>query len=254
MSEIYTITKPAPQTQEPDLFSEPNANFDNLNYKQDSEHDWVLTTAEVAQGYGVSESNIREHKNNGEFIENKHFFSRVGKTDAGNLKRVQTLWTKKGVVRLGFFIKSKRAKEFRDFCEDLVLNKKTTMTINITVPQTFSEALLLAGRLQAEKEANQPLIAFAEAVRESKNGITIGQFAKVCNTGEYKLFKWLRDNNYLIASGPSLNLPKQTQLNNGNFITREVVIGNGETRFQTLITGKGQLVLEPVVREFLNKN
>ena len=33
------------------------------------------------------------------------------------------LWTKRGIVRLGFFIKSERARMFRDWAEDLVINK-----------------------------------------------------------------------------------------------------------------------------------
>ena len=33
----------------------------------------------------------------------------------------KTLWTKRGIVRLGFFIKSDRAKLFRDWAEDLVI-------------------------------------------------------------------------------------------------------------------------------------
>ncbi|EIQ01065.1 hypothetical protein OpiT1DRAFT_05632 [Opitutaceae bacterium TAV1] len=32
-----------------------------------------------------------------------------------------TLWTKRGVIRLGFFIKSERAKKFRNAAEDLTL-------------------------------------------------------------------------------------------------------------------------------------
>lgn len=34
-----------------------------------------------------------------------------------------TMWTKKGVVRLGFFIKSARAKLFRDWAEELIIGK-----------------------------------------------------------------------------------------------------------------------------------
>ena len=33
------------------------------------------------------------------------------------------MWTKRGIVRLGFFVKSERAKMFRDWAEDLVIDK-----------------------------------------------------------------------------------------------------------------------------------
>ncbi len=37
-------------------------------------------------------------------------------------KQRKLFWTKRGVIRLGFFIKSERAKKFRDWAEDLILN------------------------------------------------------------------------------------------------------------------------------------
>ncbi len=38
-----------------------------------------------------------------------------------NIKHNATLWTKRGIIRLGFFIKSNRAKQFRDWAEDLII-------------------------------------------------------------------------------------------------------------------------------------
>lgn len=99
----------------------------------DSQHEFLMTTQEVANGYGVSEANIRKHKqvNSDEFIEGKHFLACVSNTHAGcksdNYEALppvkHTLWTKRGIVRLGFFIKSKQAKVFRDWAEDLIINK-----------------------------------------------------------------------------------------------------------------------------------
>ncbi len=78
-----------------------------------------METRLVAEGYGVAESTIREHKrkNSDELVENRHFTS-VSITDAGGLRRINTYWTKRGVIRLGFFIKSDRARLFRDWAED----------------------------------------------------------------------------------------------------------------------------------------
>lgn len=86
------------------------------------QHDYLVTTAEVANGYGVSESSIREHKRlrekEGDLAEGRHF-SRVRNPDAGI--RVTTYWTKAGIVRLGFFIRSEKARAFRDAAEALIL-------------------------------------------------------------------------------------------------------------------------------------
>ncbi len=95
-----------------------------LYVRPDEKHTWLMETRLVAEGYGVSESTIREHKRKSidELIENKHFTS-VSITDAGGLRRINTYWTKRGVIRLGFFIKSERARLFRDWAEDLIIRE-----------------------------------------------------------------------------------------------------------------------------------
>lgn len=89
----------------------------------DPAHEFTATTEQVALGYGVTPENIRKHKEtkSDELVEGKHFLS-VSITHAGNGNLTQTLWTKRGIVRLGFFIRSARARLFRDMAEDLVLS------------------------------------------------------------------------------------------------------------------------------------
>jgi hypothetical protein len=86
------------------------------------QHEFLMDSKQVALGYGVSYGNIREHKRvNDEFIEGKHFLIGVRISDSEPNNKVY--WTKRGIVRLGFFIKSKNAKLFRDWAEDLIINK-----------------------------------------------------------------------------------------------------------------------------------
>lgn len=86
----------------------------------DTNHQFLMSTAEVAKGYGVSYGNVREHKRvNDEFVDGKHFVSAVRISDSDPHNKVY--WTKRGIVRLGFFIKSERAKLFRDWAEELVI-------------------------------------------------------------------------------------------------------------------------------------
>lgn len=82
--------------------------------KPHEQHDWVLTSAEVAEGYGISTSTLRGHKSNktDELLEHQHWI-KDGQS---------TLWTKAGVVQLGFHIQSERGKEFRALAEQLVLS------------------------------------------------------------------------------------------------------------------------------------
>lgn len=88
-------------------------------------HEFLMTTKEVAHGYGVSPQNIREHQRcNDDFVEGKHFMKGISFSDTlgKNAQPHQIFWTKRGVIRLGFFVKSEQAKLFRDWAEDLIIN------------------------------------------------------------------------------------------------------------------------------------
>lgn len=105
---------------------------DNLSVEimPDEKFEFLMSTNETAKGFGVSGNTVRRHKmeHADELIEGKHFITSVQKMNSGcksvdNLQNKQILWTKRGIVRLGFFIKSERAKMLRDWAEDLVVNK-----------------------------------------------------------------------------------------------------------------------------------
>ena len=96
-----------------------------VNVIPNQNYDYVMTTKEVAHGYGVSPQNIREHQRvNDDFVEGKHFVKGVSFSEKNgkNAQPHQIFWTKRGIVRLGFFIKSEQAKLFRDWAEDLIIN------------------------------------------------------------------------------------------------------------------------------------
>ena len=95
-----------------------------VNVLPNRQPEFLMTTREVAAGYGVSEWLIRKHKENhpDELLEGKHFLGNVNIIHAATPGSSRgTLWTKRGIVRLGFFIRSERARLFRDWAEDLVL-------------------------------------------------------------------------------------------------------------------------------------
>lgn len=90
----------------------------------DRRHEFLMTTREVAAGYGVTEYAIRQHKlqHPDELLEGKHYTAAVSIPNGTNgIPHNALLWTKRGIVRLGFFIRSERARLFRDWAEDLVL-------------------------------------------------------------------------------------------------------------------------------------
>lgn len=104
----------------------------------DPTHEFTATTEQVALGYGVSQENIRSHKltKADELIEGKHWV--VGNTNTPGGTQQVTLWTKRGIVRLGFFIRSKQARQFRDMAEDLVIDYFSKGQIQNPSPELIS--------------------------------------------------------------------------------------------------------------------
>lgn len=96
------------------------------------EHGWMMATKDVAAGYGVNPSTVRCHQtiHGDEIKEGVHYVTAVEIFNGGYKTRT-TMWTKAGIVRLGFCIKSERAKMFRDWAEKVVLEK---MSPRITAP------------------------------------------------------------------------------------------------------------------------
>lgn len=96
----------------------------SVNVLPSKEYEFLMTTKEVAVGYGISETTLRRHKmeHDSELIVGKHFTTAVQIMNS-DLKSPynKVFWTKRGIIRLGFFIKSERAKLFRDWAEELIV-------------------------------------------------------------------------------------------------------------------------------------
>jgi hypothetical protein len=92
-----------------------------LPVKADPDHEWTLSTEQVAIGYEVTPANLRKHKerHSDELSEGAHWVVTISHTPGGNQQVVH--WTKLGVITLGFFIKSERAKRFRRMAAELIL-------------------------------------------------------------------------------------------------------------------------------------
>ena len=101
--------------------------------------------------------------------------------------------------------------------------------------------------LSAQIEEDQPYTRFGKSISASDAAILLGDFAKVAANsgipiGRNRLFKWLRDNKYLMPD----NKPYQRYVDQGVFAVKEnkVFTGFEETiRTTTLVTGKGQKYL-----------
>lgn len=109
-----------------------------------------------------------------------------------------------------------------------------------------------AKRAQLEKQAqsNAPKVLFADAVASAKTDILIGDLAKILrgngvDTGQRRLFEWMRENGYLIKQrGSSWNMPTQKAMDMGLFRVKESVVthadGHTTVNRTTKVTGRGQ--------------
>ena len=115
------------------------------------------------------------------------------------------------------------------------------------IPQTYAEALLEAGRLALENEKlqaqaieNAPKVVAYDKLMDTHNNISIKEFGKIIGMGEKTLFKWLKENKYLMHD----RNPYQKYMDRGYFEVVEKTCDIDESRSksytQTLITPKGQ--------------
>ena len=95
-----------------------------VNVMPNQAHEYLMTTREVAHGYGTTKDVIQQafYRKSAELIEGKHFMKGVDIMSTPSMQPTAILWTKRGIVRLGFFIKSERARLFRDWAEELIIS------------------------------------------------------------------------------------------------------------------------------------
>jgi len=114
-----------------------------LHLQEHSQYEFLLSNKEVALGYGITENAIIKHleRRSDELIEGKHWLRLEVQTKGGKQKVIH--WTKKGIVRLGFFIKSKQAKKFRDWAEDYIVHHTTQQSNDTYIYQLERENIEL---------------------------------------------------------------------------------------------------------------
>lgn len=110
--------------------------------------------------------------------------------------------------------------------------------------------------LESKVQADAPKVLFADSVAASTSTILISELAKILrqngvNTGEKRLFRWMRENGYLVKrNGTDYNMPTQLSMELGILKVKETVVchSDGHTSISKTpkVTGKGQTY-------FLNK-
>lgn len=177
-----------------------------------------------------------------------------------------TIINESGLYSLVLSSKLPNARKFRRWVTNEVLPTVRKHGAYMT-PETLQAAILnpdtmiqLCQQLKAEQEHSRQLEAenaamlpkavFADAVSASKSSILVGELAKLLrqngvDTGEKRLFHWLRQNGYLIKrNGADHNMPTQRSIEQGLFVIKETTVchSDGHTTISKTpkVTGKGQ--------------
>lgn len=238
--------------------SQKSYNMDNIQlFKQ------TITSREIAEITGKQHKDVLEAIRNMEpaWVKvNGRKFPLVEYIDAKGERRPQYELTKTESLYVGTkFNDEARAK--------LVIRWEELETKNRNqIPQSFSEALMLAAKQaqeieekQKQLESQRPKVLFAESVEASSTTILVGEMAKILlqngvSIGQNRLFEWLRNHNYLInRKGTDYNMPTQYSMEMGLFEIKETSIvrsDGGITVSKTpKVTGKGQVYF---VNKFLS--
>ena len=173
-----------------------------------------------------------------------------------------TIINESGMYSLILGSRIESAKRFKHWITSEVI-PSIRKTGSYNLPQTYADALrelankaeeaerlkLVNNKLEEQNLRMRPKEIFADAVAASKTSILVGELAKLITQngvqiGQNRMFKWLRENGYLMSSGTSCNMPMQRYVEQGLFEIKESNIQNadGSVRITrtTKVTGKGQ--------------
>lgn len=203
----------------------------------------------AALGYSQTAKAIREHVE----MEDKG----VSVLDTPGGRQNATIINESGLYSLVLSSKLPTARQFKRWItSEVIPSLRKYGTYSVSVPKSFSEALLLAARQQerieqqqAKIEEDKPKVAFADAIVGSKSSCLVGELAKMLrqngiNVGQNRLFQWLRGAGFLGKSGEYYNLPLQKYVEMGLFEIKYTTHSEGDhlvTRATTKVTGKGQM-------------
>lgn len=199
-------------------------------------------------------------------------------TDSMGRERQANFVNEDGLYDVILDSRKPQAKAFRKWITSEVLPsiRKTgnySVQQRYEIPQSFSEALMLAAKQAKQIEAQQkqleakdeqirqdaPRVLFSKAVETAKRSCLVSELAKILrqngvDMGQNRLFDWMRKNGYLCSKGQYYNQPTQKAMELGLFELKQTAInkpdGSVLVSTTTKVTGAGQVYF---VNKFLNR-
>lgn len=196
----------------------------------------------------------------------------VAKCDTLGGIQEMTIINESGVYALIFGSKLASAKKFKHWVTSEVLPsiRKHGMYARDELLNDPDLLIAVATQLKDEREKNgrllqkiaedRPKTVFADAVATARTSILIGELAKILkqngiDTGEKRLFAWLRDHGYLVRRrGTDYNAPTQKAMERKLFEVKETAVSHADGHVTisktTKVTGIGQ---QYFINKFLNE-
>lgn len=222
----------------------------------------VTDSVKVAEVFGKMHKNvlksIRNILGSAQNLAHKTWFHQVTYIDAQGKTQPMFLMNRDWFSLLAMSLTGERALQFKvGFIQQFDMMEQALKEIAPAIPQTFAQALRLAAEQAETIEAQQkqlaeqtPKVNFAKALEIAGESILIGQLAKLMrqngvDTGEIRLYQWMRDNGFLHKCGSEYNDPTQRALEMGLFEVRTGTryhphTGEPIQTRTTLVTIKGQ--------------
>ena len=189
------------------------------------------------------------------FEESKDFYSFLSKTEESGGRPATdhqlSINMAKELCMLQRSDKGKQARQYFIAVENQWNTPEAVMSRALKMANAKLEEIKNTNFSLCQKiEKDKPKVLFADAVATAKTSILIGELAKILkqngiDTGEKRLFEWLRGNGYLIKrKGTDYNAPTQQSMDMNLFEVKETAIshsdGHTTVNKTTKVTGKGQ--------------
>ncbi|HBE9436047.1 prophage antirepressor [Clostridioides difficile] len=227
--------------------------------------------------YGTLEKPLFLAKDVAEWIEHSNVSTMLSNIEVeekeliqiGTLNNAYSAWflTEDGLYEVLMQSRKQIAKQFKKEVKKILKEIRKTggyihTTNDMSDDEIMARALQVAQKTIEKKnreieekdkviQLQQPKVLFADSVASSDNSILVGELAKLLrqngiDTGQNRLFDWLRNNGYLIKrKGEDYNTPTQKSVDLGVIETKEGtrVHPDGHTSITKTpkITGKGQI-------------
>lgn len=221
------------------IFKSPD--FGQVRTIQQNGEPWFIgkDVAEIL-GYKKPENAIAVH------VDDEDKTTTLIQGTGSNYKSNAVIINESGLYSLILSSKMPKAKEFKRWVTsevipairkhggyltaDKIEQALTDPDMIIKLATTLKEERAARQQAEANLQAAKPKVLFADAVSASDSTILIGDLAKILkqngyNTGQKRLFQWLRDNGYLIKrQGADYNSPTQRSMELGLFRVKETPI------------------------------